>query len=212
MPQGIGSAIAHVRTFFVEEPKSARRLLKQLHPDFPLQECRFFDLNEHTSSAKLKDYVDILKGSDAGIVSESGCPCVADPGADLVWLAHQDNVEVVPLVGSSSILLALMASGLNGQNFAFNGYLSKDKQQRAAKMKMLQRRSQQEDQTQIFMETPYRNQSLFDELLEGLSLQTRLCVACDITGQGQFIRTKTIETWRKANIQLPKSPCLFIIK
>lgn len=207
----LGAIVAHIRTFFVEEPKSARRLLKELNPNFPLQECRFLDLNEHTKPAQIQEYAQLLKTEDTGIISESGCPCVADPGADLVFLAHQNGVEIVPLVGPSSILLALMASGLNGQNFAFNGYLSKDKVERTARIKTLEKRALQEGQSQIFMETPYRNQSLFEELLAVLSPQTLLCVACDIQGKDQLIRTRTIHEWRKSNIQLPKHPGLFII-
>ncbi len=147
VPLWVGPKIERVRTFFVEGPKAARRLLKQLNPDFPLQECRFLDLNEHTPPVEIQKYAQILKEGDSGIISESGCPCVADPGADLVWLAHQNNVEVVPLVGPSSILLALMASGLNGQNFAFNGYLPKERQERLAKIRMLEKRAVQEEHT-----------------------------------------------------------------
>lgn len=203
--------IGHIRLFFVEEPKSARRLLKQINPNLPIQQCRFLDLNEHTKPAQVKEYLDLLKKEDGGIISESGCPCVADPGADLVLLAHQNNIDIVPLVGASSILLALMASGLNGQNFAFNGYLPKDQTERLAKIKSLQKRAQQEGQSQIFMETPYRNQNVFDDLLAALDEKILLCVACDITGKEQMVRTKTVREWRNANIPLPKVPALFII-
>jgi 16S rRNA (cytidine1402-2'-O)-methyltransferase len=212
LPAGLAAAIAHVRLFFVEEPKSARRLLKQLNPDFPLQQCQFFDLNEHTKPAQIKDYVTFLQKEDGGIVSESGCPCVADPGSDLVLLAHQNNIEIVPLVGPSSILLALMSSGLNGQSFAFNGYLPKEQSERIKKIKALEKRALQEGQTQIFMETPYRNQNMFDDLIKNLEAKTFLCIACDIQGPQQLIRTKTVEQWRKSNLSLPKAPALFIIK
>ena len=201
----------HVRVFFVEEPRSARRLLKQLDPGFPIGQCRFFDLNEHTKPVQIKEYIDLVKTEDCGIISESGCPCVADPGADLVLLAHQNNIDIVPLAGPSSILLALMGSGLNGQNFAFNGYLPKDKAERLVKIKTLSKRAQQEGQAQIFMETPYRNQNIFEDLSASLDAKILLCIACDITGKEQFIRTKTVQEWRNANIQLPKKPALFII-
>lgn len=203
--------IAHLRLFFVEEPKSARRLLKQLNPDFPLQECRFFDLNEHSKSVQIKEYVAYLKEQDGGIISESGCPCVADPGSDLVLLAHQNNIEIIPLVGPSSIMLALMASGLGGQNFAFNGYLPKEEVDRVKKIKLLEERSSKEGQTQILMEPPYRNQNIFNELVKTLQPQTLLCVAWDLTGKDQSIKTYTVAQWQKLNIQLPKLPALFIL-
>ncbi len=204
-------AIAHVRTFFVEEPKSARRLLKALDQDFSLQECRFLNLNEHTTAAQVQEYAGCLNAADSGIIAESGCPCVADPGANLVLLAHQQGIDVVPLVGPSSILLALMASGLNGQNFAFSGYLPIDAKERAAKIKHLEQRAHKEGQTQIFMETPYRNQVLFNDLLKNLNQRTWLSVACDIMGSDHWIRTKTIGEWQKQKTALPKKPALFII-
>ena len=211
IPAYIGQSIAQVRIFFVEEPKSARRLLKQIDTAFPIQECRFFDLNEHTKPVQVQEYLKVLKEGDSGIISESGCPCMADPGADLVLLAHHNHINVIPLVGPSSIALALMASGLSGQNFAFNGYLPKDKQARAAKIKALEKRALQEGQTQIFMEAPYRNQNVFDDLLANCSGQILLCVACGITGKEEFIKTKTIQQWQKTNLSLPKQPALFII-
>ncbi len=204
--------ISSLRLFFVEEPKSARRLLKQLNPNFALSECRFLDLNEHTKPQTINQYSKMLKSEHAGIIAESGCPCVADPGADLVLLAHQQNVEIIPLVGPSSILLAFMASGLGGQNFAFNGYLPKVEIERVGKIKQFEQRSLKEGQTQMIMEPPYRNQQIFNELLNVLSPQTQLSVAWDLTGQEQCIKTKTVAQWQKLNIQLPKLPALFILK
>ena len=204
-------AVKDLHLFFVEEPKSARRLLKSLWPDFHLQECSWFDLNEHTLPGKISKYAKLIEKNDSGIISEAGCPCVADPGSALVRMAHEQGIEIIPLIGPSSILLALMASGLNGQNFAFNGYLPKDNHERAAKIKFLEKRSALEWQTQIFMETPYRNQSIFDDLLIHLDAGTLLCMAWDITGQEQSIMLKTIKEWRKSNIQLPRKPALFII-
>mgnify|MGYP003394208144 CR=1 FL=1 len=206
----IGS-IEHLRLFFVEEQKSARRLLKQLNPDFPLQECTFHELNEHSKPGDIKSYVHLLKKHDAGIISESGGPCAADPGADLVLLAHEQNIDIIPLVGPSSILLALMASGLGGQNFAFNGYLPKQEEERIKKIKLLEDRSSREGQTQILMEPPYRNQPIFNELLKTLQPQTLLSVAWDLTGKEQSIKTRKIQEWQKLNIQLPKLPALFIL-
>ena len=149
--------------------------------NFPLAECRFLDLNEHSDPKQVQEYAKILKEEDCAIISEAGCPCVADPGADLVFIAHQNQIEIIPLVGPSSILLALMASGLNGQNFAFNGYLPKDRQERTQKIKVLEERSHKENQTQIFMETPYRNQNILEDLLATCQDKTSLCIACEIT-------------------------------
>lgn len=212
LPDYIAHQIKDVRVFFVEEPKSSRRLLKSLNAQFPLAECRFFDLNEHSPLKQVQEYVKILKEADSAIISEAGCPCVADPGADLVFLAHQHQIEIIPLVGPSSILLALMASGLNGQNFAFNGYLPKDRQQRTHKVKMLEERSSKEKQTQIFMEAPYRNQNLLEDILAAAQDNTYLCIACDITSPQQAIKTMTIKQWKKNPIDLDKKPALFLLE
>jgi len=211
LPGYISDKIKEVRAFFVEEPKSARRLLKNLIPQIPLSDHRFFDLNEHSDPAQVQSYVKLLKEEDCGIISEAGCPCVADPGADLVFLAHQHKIEIIPLVGPSSILLALMASGLNGQNFAFNGYLPKDKQERIQKIKALQDRSFKEQQTQIFMEAPYRNQNILEDILTTCLDKTSLCIAVDITGVHQSIKTMSIREWKKAPVLIEKKPALFLI-
>ena len=211
LPDYIAHAIKDVRTFFVEEPKSSRRLLKSLMPQFPLTECRYFDLNEHSQSKDIQEYIKVLKEGDSAIISEAGCPCVADPGADLVFLAHQYKIEVIPLVGPSSILLALMASGFNGQNFAFNGYLPKEGQDRGRKIKMLEERSLKENQTQIFMETPYRNQSILQDILTTAQDKTRLCIACDITGPHQLIKTMSVREWKNNPIDFNKKPALFLL-
>lgn len=203
--------IASVRYFFVEEPKAARALLKRTLKDFPLAQCMYYDLNEHTTMADIHTYSDIIKAHDTGIISEAGCPCVADPGAELVLLAHKNNVEVVPLVGPSSILLALMSCGLNGQDFAFNGYLPKDEKERVIKIKSLELRVLKENQTQIMMETPYRNMSLWEQLLKTLQSKTYLSIAVDILGPNQMIKTCTVGEWQKINLQLPKKPALFIM-
>ena len=210
LPNYLAAVVDSIRIFFIEEPKAARRLLKALNPNFPLQECTFFPLNEHTSKEEAKKFFRTAVNKDIGIISESGCPGVADPGANIVLLAHQHNLEIIPLVGPSSILLALMASGLNGQNFSFNGYLSKEKELRVKRIKELERRSQTEQQTQIIMETPYRNQHILHDLLENCSLQTLLCIAYDLTGPAQSIKTQTVSAWKKTIPTLPKEPALFL--
>jgi 16S rRNA (cytidine1402-2'-O)-methyltransferase len=212
LPDYIAREIKDVHVFFVEEPKSSRRLLKSLNPQIILGDCRFFDLNEHSNTKQVQEYVKILKEGDCAIISEAGCPCVADPGADLVFLAHQNQIEVIPLVGPSSILLALMASGLNGQNFAFNGYLPKDRQQRAQKIKTLEERSLKENQTQIFMEAPYRNQNILEDILAVAQDKTCLCIACDITGPHQIIKTMSIQEWKKNPLNIDKKPALFLLQ
>ena len=211
LPNYILHEIKDIRVFFVEEPKSARRLLKSLDPLFPLNDCRYIDLNEHSKPKDLHEYSKTLKESNCAIISEAGCPCVADPGADLVLLAHHHKIEIIPLVGPSSILLALMASGLSGQNFAFNGYLPKDRQERIQKIRALEERSHRESQTQIFMETPYRNQNMLDDILQNTKDNTCLCVASDITASNQCINTMSIKEWKKHSINIDKKPTIFII-
>ncbi|MDE2028465.1 MAG: SAM-dependent methyltransferase [Candidatus Omnitrophica bacterium] len=211
LPDYLGGAIGHIRLFFVEEPKSGRKLLKHLVPNIGLSDCRFLDLNEHTGPKEVRAYINILKQEDGAVISESGCPCVADPGADLVLLAHEYQIEVVPLTGPSSIVLALMASGLTGQNFAFNGYLPKDRGQRLKKIKALEERSSTEKQTQIFMETPFHNQSLLQDILNTCHDKTRLCVAFDITGPHQRVKTMSIHAWKKSQAFLEKRPALFLL-
>jgi 16S rRNA (cytidine1402-2'-O)-methyltransferase len=212
LPDYIAREIKDVRVFFVEEPKSGRRLLKSIDAQFPLSDCRFFDLNEHTNPKQIQEYAKLLKEGNSAVISEAGCPCVADPGADLVFLAHQNQIEIVPLVGPSSILLALMASGLNGQNFAFNGYLPKDKQERIQKIKMLEERSHKEKQAQIFMEAPYRNQSILEDILAVAQDKTFLCIACGITGPHQIIKTMSVKEWKKTPLNFDKKPALFLLQ
>ena len=212
LPIYIASEIKDVRVFFVEAPKSSRRLLKSLNAQFPLDDCRFLDLNEHSSPNDVQGYVKIIKENDAAIISEAGCPCVADPGADLVLLAHQNQIEIVPLVGPSSIILALMASGLSGQNFAFNGYLPKDRQERIEKIKISEGRSYKEKQTQIFMEAPYRNQNILEDILTVGQDKTYLCIAYDITGPHQTIKTMSIKEWKKDHFKFDRKPALFLIQ
>lgn len=211
LPPYIFLAIEHLRFFAVEEEKAARRLLKKAHPQFPLDQCTLVKLNEHTKPADVEKIFDEAGNQDIGIISETGVPCVADPGGELVLLAHQRNWEVVPLVGPSAILLALMASGLTGQNFCFHGYLPKEKKLRIQKIKILEKRSIQENQTQIFMETPYRNENILEDILKTCQADTLLCVACDLTAPVQFIKTLSVGEWRSQKILLNKRPVVFLL-
>jgi len=211
IPMGHRQIVEKIRVFFVEEEKSARRFLKKLIPEFPLPECAFYPLNEHTSPKEIKESIKVLSERDAGVISQAGCPCVADPGAELVSLAHQNGIEVVPLVGPSAILLALMASGLNGQNFAFNGYLSREQGERTKKIRQLEQRSFQEKQTQIFMETPYRNQNIFEDILASADPRTMLSIALDLNGPQQSVKTTTVKEWKKVKPFLNKKPALFLL-
>jgi 16S rRNA (cytidine1402-2'-O)-methyltransferase len=203
--------IEHLRVFFVEEIKSARRLLKKLNPSLVIDQCVFYDLNEHTPFKEVENNFKQSSDQDIGIISEAGCPCVADPGAAVVLLAHKYGREVIPLVGPSSIMLALMASGFNGQNFAFNGYLPKERMERIKKIKDLEKRSASEKQTQIFMEAPYRNQNLFGDILQNCGSNTLLCVAVDLMGPTQYIKTHTISQWKSESIDINKRPALFLL-
>lgn len=213
LPEGNASIVKNLKVFIVENIRTARRFLKQVDHDIIIDELQFFELNEHTDLNQISRYLEPLeKGLDIGIISEAGCPAIADPGADIVALAQQKNIKVVPLVGPSSILLSLMASGFNGQSFAFHGYLPIEKGQRSDKLKQLERRIYNEQQTQLFIETPYRNKQMLEELLKSLQPQTKLCIAVDITSNNEDIRTKTISEWRTSPTpELHKRPCIFLI-
>lgn len=203
--------IRELRYFVVEEEKAARRFLKKAFPDFPLVEAQYLVCNEHSSAKEIQEIMKAINGQNFGVISEAGCPCVADPGSEIVLWAHGQNYEIVPLVGPSSIMLALMASGLSGQNFAFVGYLPKEKEARIRRLKDLEARSRKEKQTQIFMETPYRNQQIFDEVLQVCSPVTLFTVAVDLTAPEGKIRTSSIADWKRQKQNLPKSPALFLI-
>ena len=223
LPDSIGEIIKTLRCFIVEERPTAERFLKKFN--LAVSDLVFFELNEHTPLKDAENFFNQNKHKDIGILSEAGVPCVADPGAPIVLLAHKHNVQVVPLVGPSSILLALMGSGLNGQNFAFNGYLPKDKEERRKKIKMLEERSAREGQTQIFMEAPHHNQKTFEDLLVCCHPQTLLCLAVDLTSASQEIKTQTIQEWRirstsneldfsapVKNSKIRKRPALFLLQ
>ncbi len=212
VPSGVSQVVGGLRHFVVEEESTAQRFLKKIRKDFPFDQCRFWELNEHTPAVEVKKIFAEVRSGDVGLLSEAGVPCVADSGANLVWLAQEAGMSVIPLAGASAIILALMASGLNGQNFAFNGYLPKEKDARVKKVKLLEQRSLQEGQTQLFMETPYRNDPLFKELLEICDPRTLLCVALDLTGPDQMVRTQGVRQWRAGNFACPKVPALFLIQ
>lgn len=206
--------ITHLTDFVVEAEKTARAHLKHLGVQTPIRELNLHTLNEHTPKADIAMLLQPLRdGRDLGLVSEAGCPAVADPGADLVALAHQEGFAIKPLIGPSSILLALMASGANGQSFAFKGYIAAEKSERSGCLKDLETRSRQANETQIFIETPYRNDALLADAIATLHPETRLCVACDLTLPTQWIKSQRIADWRKMdNIpSLKKRPALFII-
>lgn len=206
--------IAHLTDFVVEAEKTARAHLKHLGIITPIRELNLHTLNEHTPANQLTELLQPLHaGRDMGLISEAGCPAIADPGADLVALAHQKGFEVRPLVGPSSILLALMASGANGQNFAFKGYLPAEKSERIHALKRLEQHSRQHNETAIFIETPYRNPALLADAIECLSPSTRLCTACDLTLPTQHIISQNIQQWRKMSAlpDLKKRPTIFVL-
>lgn len=205
--------ITGLTDFVVEAEKTARAHLKHLGITTPIRELNLQTLNEHTDSRSLPELLRPLQeGRSMGLMSEAGCPAVADPGAQLVALAHKIGFEVRPLVGPSSILLVLMASGANGQNFAFKGYLPAEKNERAAALKALETRSRQAAETAVFIETPYRNDALLADAVQLLHPDTRLCVACDLTLPTQNIISRTIADWRRASLpDLKKRPAIFVL-
>ncbi len=211
LPLSIRKKIDDIDTYIVENEKVTRHFIKKIIPTKDQSILNFFLLNKFTQSIELPLFLEpCLKGEDIGLITDAGCPGVADPGAQIVALAHQKNIQVVPLVGPSSILLALMASGMNGQSFSFNGYLPIDKQECKSKIKALEKRSLEENQAQIFIETPYRNNQLLDIFLKVLHPQTMLSVACDLTLETEYIKAKAVQDWKSENIDLHKRPCIFI--
>lgn len=204
--------IRNIKYFIVENLRSARRFLKQCDRSIDIDSLTFHILNEHTEASAVPEMLSPMEsGNDIGIISEAGCPAIADPGADAVAIAQRRGYTVVPLVGPSSIFLSLMASGFNGQSFAFNGYLPIDSTARTSKLKELERRIIRERQTQIFIETPYRNNKLIAELCRSLPGNMLLCVASDITCSRQSIKTKTLSQWSKATYNYDKIPTIFLL-
>lgn len=212
----LGSAALRVlpdlRHFIAENPRTARRFLKAAGYPHALTGAEIRTLDEHTAAAELPRLLaPLLEGADCGLLSEAGCPAVADPGAALVRLAHGHGIRVVPLIGPSSVLLALMASGMNGQRFAFHGYLPVDKAERRKKLLALETLSAQQDATQIFIEAPYRNQALLQAVLETCNADTLLCLATDITLESEMIHTRTIAAWRKKPPDINRRPTVFLL-
>jgi 16S rRNA (cytidine1402-2'-O)-methyltransferase len=210
IPQGVQTIVKDIRFFIVENIKTTRRYLRNIDKTFPIDDSVFYELNKHTNPDEISKYLQpVLEGNDVAVISEAGCPGIADPGADIVNIAYQKNIQVVPLVGPSSMFMALMASGLNGQNFAFHGYLSKDKFERIKQIKRLE--SNAKHGAQIFMDTPFRNMQLLEDVLTHCHVDMKLCIACDITTPGEIIKTKTIGEWQKQVPNLNKRPCVFVL-
>jgi len=207
LPDSALNLIRSLRTFSVENAKSARAFLADVGMPCPIQELHISVLDENTS----REIKAMKSGTAIGLLSEAGCPAIADPGASLVEAAHREGIQVVPLVGPSSIVLALMASGLEGQRFAFCGYLPRDRGERARRIAELEKRSRKEGETQIFIETPYRNDVLVSALLECCASETKLCLASDLTLQSETVATKTIGQWRKARPGVGKRPTVFLL-
>jgi 16S rRNA (cytidine1402-2'-O)-methyltransferase len=212
LPPHVLSVIGSLRRFFVEDIRVARRFLAKIQHPIPIDQLYFHELNEHTTEREIPALLPYLQAGDSGIISEAGVPGVADPGADLVRLAHKHSIKVVPLVGPSSILLSLMASGMNGQSFAFNGYLPIKQPDRIARIRALEHRSETEGQTQMFIETPYRNMKLLEDLMTACKPETRLCIAANITADNEFIVTRPIRQWKNQLPGLHKIPAVFLLQ
>ena len=204
--------IQGIRHFIVEDIRSARRFLKKVDSSIDIDALTFYPLNKHTPMEAVASYLQPLqKGEPMGVISEAGCPAVADPGADVVAIAQQKGLKVVPLVGPSSILLSVMGSGFNGQSFAFNGYLPIEPPERAKKLKLLEQRVYTEHQTQLFIETPYRNNKMLEDILHNCRPQTKLCIAANVTCEDEYICTRTIKEWKGKLPDLNKIPCIFLL-
>lgn len=204
--------INKIDTFIVEEVRTARRFLKKAGILKPIDDLTFLILNEHTKFEEILNYLEVIdNGNNIGLLSEAGVPCIADPGADIVKIAQEKNIDVVPLVGPSSILMSLMASGFNGQNFAFLGYLPIDKKMRSDKIREIERNIYQNDQTQLFIEAPYRNNQLIEALMSTCRNDTMLCIACDVSLDKEFIKTKSITNWKKTKFDFHKRATVFLL-
>ena len=212
LPQTVKRAIDFIDYYIVENEKTARKSIKIVHPEKKQPDLKLSLLNKHTDA---KEHVAMiapcLQGINVGLMSEAGCPGVADPGAAIVKIAHEKGIQVVPLVGPSSILLALMGSGMNGQSFAFNGYLPIEKSEKKTALKNLEKLSSDKNQSQLFIETPYRNNKLLEDILQALQPNTHLCIACDITLPTEYIKTFRVADWKKIKVDLHNRPCIFII-
>lgn len=204
--------IGQIRYFIVEDVRSARRFLKKIDRDTDIDSLVFYPLNKHTRPEEVAGYLKPLEdGQSMGVISEAGCPAVADPGADVVAIAQRKGLKVVPLVGPSSIILSVMASGFNGQSFAFHGYLPIEPGERIKKLKQLEQRVYAESQTQLFIETPYRNNKMVEDIVRNCRPQTRLCIAANLTCEGEYIKTRTVKEWTGQTPDLSKIPCIFLL-
>ena len=204
--------IQGIKHFIVEDVRSARRFLKKVDREFDIDSLSFYPLNKYTSAEDISGYLEpLLAGQSMGVISEAGCPAVADPGADVVAIAQRKNLKVVPLVGPSSIILSVMGSGFNGQSFAFHGYLPIEPGERVKRIKQLEQRIYSENQTQLFIETPYRNHKMVDDLLQNCRPQTKLCIAANLTCEGEYIKTRAISEWKGKVPDLSKIPCIFLL-
>ena len=212
LPQTVKRTIEFIDDFIVENEKTARRFIKSISPEKVQSSLRLYPLNKHTVASEYSKMIQpCLDGKNIGLMSEAGCPGVADPGAVIVKLAHEKNIQVIPLVGPSSILLAMMASGMNGQNFAFIGYLPIEKGEKKTTLKNLEKLSQDKNQSQIFIETPFRNNKMLEDILQALQPNTHLCIASDITLPTEYIKTMRVLDWKKTKIDLHNKPTIFII-
>jgi len=212
LPAGIDTLLTNLSHFIVEDVRNARRFLKKVNPEIAIDSLTFYELNKFTTEEQKASMVGVLeKGSDAGLLTEAGCPGVADPGADIVRMAHQRNITVKPLTGPSSVLLALMASGLNGQHFVFTGYLPVKQDERIKRIRQLEKAAITEKETQIFIETPYRNNPLVADLLKTCQPSTLLCIAVELTSENEFIRTQSIGDWKNKVPDLDKKPAIFLL-
>ena len=208
----LSDTINHITEYIVENSKTARRFLKEAGLQIPQSDLVIHDYGKHNRDGNLNEFFSgLLAGKDVGLMSEAGCPGIADPGAEIVAFAHQKGIKVVPLVGPSSILLALMASGFNGQSFTFHGYLPIDKVQRSQKIKELENLSEKNKQTQLFIETPFRNNPILEEILKTCNPNTRLCIACNLTAEDEMVQTKSITDWKKQMPDLHKKPVIFLL-
>ena len=212
LPEYNREVILSIRHFIVENVRTARRFLKKTEPSIVIDNLVFYELNKHTSAEAVAAYLaPLAEGESVGVISEAGCPAVADPGADVVAIAQRKKLKVVPLVGPSSIILSVMGSGFNGQSFAFHGYLPIEPGERGKKLKVLEQRVYAENQTQLFIETPYRNHKMVEDILQNCRPQTKLCIAANITCEGEYIQTRTVKDWKGHVPDLSKIPCIFLL-
>lgn len=212
LPETVARSIEFIDHYIVENEKTARRFIKAILPTKKQPDLKLSVLNKRTETSEHAGFLQpCMEGKNVGLMSEAGCPGVADPGAAIVKLAHEKGIQVVPLVGPSSILLAMMGSGMNGQSFAFNGYLPIDKGDKKTALKYFEKTSEERGQSQLFIETPYRNNKLLEDLLQLLQPNTHLCIAADITLDTEFIKTKTVAQWKKDKPDLHNRPAIFII-